>query len=66
MIQYLVKHLTKNFPARHKSFPPCGRDVCYCLKYLDLKDEQNKHFYESCLTSWLHYKEGKYGRNHWF
>jgi len=57
MIQYLMKQFAKNYPMRYKRIPPCGREVCLCLKHLDLEDEQNKHFYESCFRTWFHYKE---------
>ena len=57
MIQYLVKQFVKNYPLRYKRSTPCGREVCFCLKHLNLKDEQNKIFYESCFSSWFHYKD---------
>ena len=52
-----MKQFAKNYPMRYKRIPPCGREVCLCLKHLDLEDEQNKHFYESCFRTWFHYKE---------
>ena len=58
MIQHLVKQFTKTvYPIINYNLSPCGRDTCYCLRYLDLKDVHNKHFYESCFRSWYHKKD---------
>ena len=63
MIQYLFKEFSKKiYPIVNKNmnyYPPCGRDPCYCYRYLDLNDIQNKYFYESCYRSRIHFKDIK-------
>ena len=41
---------------RYKTLPSrCGREVCRCLKRLDLKDKNNKKFYNDCYDGWYKY-----------
>ena len=42
-----INHLRyDNIPSR------CGKEVCYCLIKLDLKDKQNKKIYKDCYDGW--------------
>ena len=41
---------------RYKTLPSrCGRDKCHCLEKLDLKDKNNKKFYNDCYDGWYKY-----------
>ena len=63
MLQYLLKEFSKKiYPIVNKNmnyYPPCGRDPCYCYRYLDLNDIQNKYFYDSCFRSRIHFENKK-------
>ena len=64
MIQSLFKEFFKKiYPIVNKNinyYPPCNRDICYCYRYLDLNDIQNKYFYDSCyFRSRIHFKNKK-------
>ena len=65
MMNKIVKQVFKeinsiiNKSIVNKNFIPCGRDPCYCLKYLDLSDIQNEKYYGSCYRSWAFLEDRK-------
>ena len=55
-----IKQLTKN---NYKGYPPCGREICQCLLYLDYDNINDKRSYYDCYKTWLDFTEQT--RNHW-
>ncbi len=41
---------------RYKTLPPrCGRNKCNCLMRLDLKNKDNRKFYNNCYDGWYNF-----------
>ena len=60
MFSRIIQQFRRQINIIYKDYPPCGRDLCECLLYLDLNKAEEKQTYLSCYETWFHFRN----RNH--
>ena len=58
VFQRLFNINQRNYPKtyyKYKSYPPCGREYCYCIKNMKLESQKNKKLYHECYRTWYIY-----------
>ena len=51
-----LSNIVRNNHLRYDRLPSrCGREKCYCLMKLDLKDDTDKKYYNDCYDGWYNF-----------
>ena len=55
MLQKVIKQFMNKTNIIYKKYPPCGRNPCQCLRYLNLNNKNDIKTYLDCYDTWYNY-----------